>query len=81
LTASVTPEKTGYKLGLAPGPGGVTGITDCNGTPTAADYYITAEPLAFGTTGHRGFASDEVHVIWQDQRAFRQSSRSRWAGR
>lgn len=66
LTSSAAPAKSGYRLTLAEGPNGLTPITDCNGVETATDYYVTAKPLTFGTTGIRAFASDEGHVIWQD---------------
>lgn len=66
LTSSPTPLKTGYRFTLQPGPGGVTGFVDCNGVPIAVDYYITAEPISFGDTGGRGFASNQAHLIWQD---------------
>jgi hypothetical protein len=66
LTASPTPSKSGYRLGLVEGPSGLTTIVDCNGDQTVSEYYVTAEPLTIGTTGNRAFASDEGHVIWQD---------------
>jgi type IV pilus assembly protein PilA len=66
LTAAATPLKSGYNYNLTPGPVGVSGFTDCNGNATTLDYYISAEPLAIGSTGRRGFASNQAHVIWQD---------------
>jgi hypothetical protein len=66
LTAAATPLKSGYNYNLTPGPVGVSGFTDCNGNATSLDYYISAEPLAVGSTGRRGFASNQAHVIWQD---------------
>lgn len=66
LTAGLTPSKSGYDFTLVEGPSGLNVLTDCNGAQTASDYYLTAEPVAFGQTGNRAFASDEMHVIWQD---------------
>ena len=66
LTASVEPHKSGYKYLLEPGPTGVSGLIDCHGAPTALDYYVRAVPIGVGTTGVRGFASNQGIAIWQD---------------
>jgi type II secretory pathway pseudopilin PulG len=66
MTAVAAPAKSGYTYTLAPGPGGLTALLDCNGNAVALDYYVTAVPNAFGTTGNRAFASSEGNVIWQD---------------
>jgi type IV pilus assembly protein PilA len=66
MTTSPTPLKSGYRFTLQAGPGGLTGLTDCNGEALSVDYYVTAEPASVGTTGNRGFASNQAHVIWQD---------------
>jgi prepilin-type N-terminal cleavage/methylation domain-containing protein len=66
LTSSPTPTKSGYTYDMVPGPSGLAGANDCNGVPLAFDYYVTATPLTLGTTGNRAFASNQIHVIWQD---------------
>jgi hypothetical protein len=66
LTSTATPLKSGYNYIMQPGPNGASGYTDCNGNATTLDYYISAEPLAIGSTGRRAFASNQAHVIWQD---------------
>jgi prepilin-type N-terminal cleavage/methylation domain-containing protein len=67
LTASPTPTKSGFLLGLLPGAGGVAGPPDCNGNPnTNSAYYVTAVPLSTGNTGTRGFATNQGGAIWQD---------------
>jgi len=57
--------KSGYVVTLGPGSSGA-GTPDCNGTPTAVGYYLTAVPVSFGMTGHRGFASSSRGVIFFD---------------
>jgi type II secretory pathway pseudopilin PulG len=66
MTAVAAPAKSGYTYTMTPGAGGMTAMIDCNGNPIALDYYVTAVPNAFGTTGNRAFASSEGNVIWQD---------------
>jgi prepilin-type N-terminal cleavage/methylation domain-containing protein len=66
LTATPTPVKTGYTFTLQEGPSGLTTVTDCHGSQTATEYYVTATPLQLGVTGTRAFASNHAHVIWQD---------------
>ena len=38
----------------------------CFGNATQTTYYATATPLAVGSTGTRGFASNIGSAIWQD---------------
>jgi prepilin-type N-terminal cleavage/methylation domain-containing protein len=59
-------EKSGYRFALAAGAGGVAGPIDCNGTATQTAFYVSATPLAVGTTGNRGFAANAANAIWQD---------------
>lgn len=66
LTVSPTPVKSGYAYDLQPGPSGVSGLVDCNGFPTATEYYVTSVPVTFQSTGNRGFASNQGITIWQD---------------
>jgi type IV pilus assembly protein PilA len=66
LTAGPTPQKSGYKYEMQPGTTGASGLGDCNGSPTALDYYLTAVPIDAGRTGVRGFGSNQGSAIWQD---------------
>lgn len=66
LTVSPTPRKSGYTYELQTGPGGPSGLADCNGAPTTTEYYVSAVPLTVGSTGNRAFASNQGNVIWQD---------------
>jgi type IV pilus assembly protein PilA len=66
MTTGPAPRKSGYTYTLQPGPSGPSIFTDCNGAAMATEYYLTAEPLAIGETGNRGFASNQAHTIWQD---------------
>ena len=59
-------EKSGYTFTLAAGLGSVPGPNDCFGNGTQTGYYATAAPLAVGSTGSRGFASNIGSAIWQD---------------
>lgn len=64
LTASDTPEKSGYTFGLAAGAGATGGPTDCHGKPTATRFYATAVPAA-ASRGRRSFALTTNQGIWQ----------------
>jgi prepilin-type N-terminal cleavage/methylation domain-containing protein len=66
LTGSPAPEKSGYRYTLAAGADGRPGPDDCNGTPTNTAYYASAVPTTPGTTGRRGFATNQERGIWQD---------------
>jgi type IV pilus assembly protein PilA len=56
--------KSGYTLTLAAGAGAVAGANDCNGTATMTGYYATAVPMTIGTTGQRGFATNQSSTIY-----------------
>ena len=62
--------KSGYTVTLANGQAGANppgaGPNDCNGTGTSTEYYGTAVAVTAGTTGSRGFATDQAGTIWQD---------------
>ena len=67
LTAAVTVTKSGYTFTMSPGAGNqvlASMASGCTGTGTS--YYATAVPLSPGSTGIRGFATDEPGTIWQD---------------
>jgi hypothetical protein len=66
LTAADVVQKSGYRLMLQASLGAAAGPNDCSGIPTRSGYYATAEPLLFGTTGNRSFATlSPTNVIWQ----------------
>jgi prepilin-type N-terminal cleavage/methylation domain-containing protein len=58
--------KSGYTVTLANGANCAPGPNDCNGTVTSTEYYATATAVTAGTTGSRGFATDQAGTIWQD---------------
>ncbi|HXD74775.1 MAG TPA: prepilin-type N-terminal cleavage/methylation domain-containing protein, partial [Vicinamibacterales bacterium] len=67
LAWGATVNKSGYSFTMAPGMGNqVLGAppTGCNNTGTT--YFATATPLSVGSSGNRGFATDEPGAIWQD---------------
>jgi prepilin-type N-terminal cleavage/methylation domain-containing protein len=67
LTAGVTVTKSGYSFTMTAGAGNQVlpvMASGCTGTGTA--YYATAVPLTPGSTGIRGFGTDEPGTIWQD---------------
>ena len=66
LTGAVIPQKSGYNYELAAGANAAAGPNDCNGTATQSTFYSTAEPVTFGTTGNRSFATNTAGTIWQD---------------
>ena len=57
--------KSGYVFTLGPAPGATDGPLDCNGRPTQTLYYAKAEPVKFGETGTRSFATNAANTIWQ----------------
>jgi prepilin-type N-terminal cleavage/methylation domain-containing protein len=57
--------KSGYRITLEASASAVNGPLDCNGRPTATDYYATAVPLSTAT-GLRGFASTSRSTIYFD---------------
>ena len=65
LTAGVAVTKSGYVVTLVPAAEASGGPTDCNGKPTYRSYYAKAEPVTFGRTGTRSFATSAANTIWQ----------------
>lgn len=67
LTTAALVQKSGYTVTLQSN-GGVPAvpILDCNGTPTEVTYYASAVPSVPGTSGHRGFATNQTATVWQD---------------
>ena len=66
LGYSATPQKTGFNFTLSAGAGSAAGPNDCNGSGTITAYYATAVPIGIGTTGSRGFATNNGYAIFQD---------------
>jgi len=58
--------KSGYTVTLAEGATGADIALDCNGTQARTEYYAIATAVTAGTTGSRGFATDQAGTIWQD---------------
>jgi len=67
LTGAASVVKTGYTVTLVAGMGNTplaAPPAGCTGTGT--NYYASATPMSVGSTGARGFATDEPGTIWQD---------------
>jgi prepilin-type N-terminal cleavage/methylation domain-containing protein len=64
LTTGVIVMKSGYSIVVGPGAAAVPGPNDCNGTGTATEFYASAEPVDFGRTGDRSFATTGAGTIW-----------------
>jgi type IV pilus assembly protein PilA len=69
LTQSATPAKSGYNFTMVPGTGASAGANDCNGTATQSNYYASAVPQTFGTTGSRSFAINAGGTVWMTNAA------------
>lgn len=66
LTAAAVVQKSGFTITMSPALAATAGPIDCNGNQTQSGYYATAEPLLYGTTGNRAFATTSPsNVIWQ----------------
>ena len=65
LVTGVAATKSGYAITLGPAAGATDGPLDCNGKPTQTSYYAKAEPVKFGETGTRSFATNPANTIWQ----------------
>ena len=67
LTAAATVTKSGYTVTMTVGAGNqVLAMQSSGCTGAGTSYYATAVPLSPGSTGIRGFATDEPGTIWQD---------------
>lgn len=71
LTGAAVIQKSGYAVQLAAGAGAAAGVTDCNGTATMSAFYAKAEPLTFGMSGSRAFATSSTsnNTIWMSYAA------------
>ncbi len=65
-TADADVLKSGYLVTLEEGDGAVAGPDDCNTTGTFTAYYAFALPATVGSTGERGFATNQGGTVWQD---------------
>jgi hypothetical protein len=65
LTGNAVVVKSGYEFVLTAGAFSSPGIPDCNGAPTADDFYATARPVTFDVSGARSFAVGVSGTIWQ----------------
>jgi prepilin-type N-terminal cleavage/methylation domain-containing protein len=61
--------KAGYVFTLGAGQDSTAGPNDCNGTATVTTWLATAVPQAFGATGGRSFAIDDLGTVWQSKTA------------
>jgi type IV pilus assembly protein PilA len=67
LSAAAVVTKSGYSITLMLGAGGAAIPAPPAGcTATASAYYASAAPLTVGSSGTRGFATDQSCAIWQD---------------
>ncbi len=67
MSAASPAVKSGYTILLAAGAGNAVLATQSAGcTAAGTNYYATGVPLTVGSTGTRGFATDEQGTIWQD---------------
>lgn len=69
LTSGDVIEKTGYALHFAAKPADAMPPA-CNGTPVAAGYAITADPLKPDMTGRRYFGMNTDRVLYEDTQTF-----------
>ena len=58
--------KSGYRFAMRATATANPGPTDCNGTVTRSDFYVTATPLGVGVTGHRALAATASGSIYYD---------------
>ena len=64
---SVDPSlKAGFRITLQGAAGSQPGPADCNGTPTATEFYTTAVPLMAGVSGNRAFAAATASTLFYD---------------
>jgi type IV pilus assembly protein PilA len=63
LAQAGTVTKSGYNVAMETEG---TGPDDCNGVPSATEYYATAVPVNIGSSGQRGFATSENGTVWED---------------
>ena len=64
LTGGAAVTKSGFTVTLVAATGAAAQGMDCNNTPGTSGYYATAQPVTFGTSGNRSFASNTVGTIY-----------------
>ena len=65
LSASTSPERSGYRINVTDGAGSQPAPKDCNGTDAITNYYASAIPMALGKTGTRAFATTQRNGVYQ----------------
>ncbi len=65
LTAGIAIQKSGFSITMAAAGGPITGGT-CAAFNPRSDFYATAAPINYGTTGTRCFATNSAGTIYQD---------------
>jgi type IV pilus assembly protein PilA len=63
--AGPTPLKSGFTYAIN-NAASVGGPADCNTTPTFVNFYASAAPASFASTGNRSFATSSAGAIWQN---------------
>ena len=67
MTSGPVLSKSGYTVTMVPGAANLVLPSQSSGCTAAGSSYIaTAVPMSIGTSGARGFATDEGGAIWQD---------------
>ena len=67
MTSGPTVWKSGYTITMTAGAGNVVVPSPSAGcTASGTSYIATAVPMSLGTSGARGFATDQGGAIWQD---------------
>lgn len=67
MTSGPVRSKSGYTVTLTAGASNVVLPSQNAGcTASGSSYIATAVPMSIGTSGSRGFATDEGGAIWQD---------------
>jgi type IV pilus assembly protein PilA len=67
MTTGVVLSKSGYTITMAAGAANLVLPSPSTGcTASGSSYIATAVPMSIGTSGSRGFATDEGGAIWQD---------------
>jgi len=70
LTTNATVAKSGFNVTMAAGPGASAIPTPPAGcTATTTNYYASATPLSFGSTGTRSFGTSEQGTIFYSSTA------------
>jgi type IV pilus assembly protein PilA len=69
LGSSDAPVKSGYNIALRGAQNSTAGPLDCHGRPTVTDFYASASPQVFGTTGSRSFAATSTGELWEVEAA------------